>query len=74
MASKEEVQEALDLLYEKYGNTLQLLADSMDKIDSQAERIAELEEQTNVEPALDVDLTIPQSIIELEKTILGNEQ
>jgi len=74
MASKEQVQAALDSLYEKYGNTLKLLADSIDKVDAQAKRIAELEEQTNVEPAVDVDLSIPQTIKDLEKTVLGDEQ
>ena len=74
MASKEQVQAALDSLYEKYGNTLKLLADSIDKADAQAKRIAELEEQTNVEPAVDVDLSIPQTIKDLEKTVLGDEQ
>ena len=74
MASKEQVQAALDSLYEKYGNTLKLLADSIDKVDAQAKRIAELEEQTNVEPAVDVDLSIPQPIKDLEKTVLGDEQ
>ena len=74
MASKEQVQAALDSLYEKYGNTLKLLADSIDKVDAQAKRIAELEEQTNVEPAVDVDLSIPQTIKDVEKTVLGDEQ
>lgn len=81
MASKEEIQTALDVLYEKYGNTLKLLADSIDKSESlessmavQAKRITELEEESNVEPTIDVDLTIPQSIVELEHTVLGNEQ
>jgi hypothetical protein len=74
MASKEEIQTALDALYEKYGNTLKLLADSIDAADAQAKRITELEEQTNTEPTLDVDLSIPQSIVDLENTVLGNEQ
>lgn len=74
MASKEQIQKALDSLYERYGKTLKLLADSIDKIDSQEERIKELEQQATIEPSVDVDLTIPQSILDLEKSVLGDEQ
>ena len=74
MASKEQIQKSLDSLYERYGKTLKLLADSIDKIDSQEQRIKELEQQMTIEPSVDVDLTIPQSILDLEKSVLGNEE
>ena len=74
MATKEQIQAALNELFEKYGNTLRLLSDSVEKIDEQSERIRILEEQTNAEPSVDVNLSIPQEILDLEKTVLGNEQ
>ena len=74
MATKEQIQAALNELFEKYGKTLRLLSDSVEKIDEQSERIRILEEQTNAEPSVDVNLSIPQEILDLEKTVLGNEQ
>jgi len=34
MASKEQIQKALDELWTKYGNTLSMLSDALDKIDT----------------------------------------
>jgi hypothetical protein len=74
MANKEQVQSALNELYEKYEKTLRLLADSVEKNNTQETRIQQLEEQSSIEPSLDVNLAIPQSILDLEKTVLGDEQ
>lgn len=74
MANKEQVQSALNELYAKYEKTLRLLADSVEKNNTQETRIQQLEEQSSIEPSLDVNLAIPQSILDLEKTVLGDEQ
>ena len=43
MASKEQIQKALDELWTKYGNTLSMLSDALDKIDTQQSKINKLE-------------------------------
>jgi len=74
MASKEQVQAALDELWTKYGNTLNLLSDSLEKIESQEKRIKQLESELNVEPDFDLDLSTPQSIAQLEQTVLNRHE
>ena len=71
MASKEQVQAALDELWEKYGNTLNMLSDSLEKIESQEQRIQQLESELNIEPDLDLDLSTPEGIKQLEKSVLN---
>ena len=71
MASKEQVQAALDQLWEKYGNTLNMLSDSLEKIESQEQRIQQLKSELNIEPDLDLDLSTPEGIKQLEKSVLN---
>jgi len=71
MANKDQIQQALDQLWEKYGNTLSLLSDSVDKIESQEKRIEELESQLGAEPEIQLDLQVPEKILELEKRVLS---
>lgn len=74
MASKEEIQAALDELWTKYGNTLSMLSDSLDKIDAQQSKINKLESDLNVEPDIDLDLSTPAAIEQLEKTVLNRHE
>ena len=71
MASKEQIQEALDQLWEKYGNTLSKLSDSIDKIESQEKEIANLKADAEVEPEMDLNLKTPPAIEQLEQTVLN---
>lgn len=74
MANKDQVKQAFDDLWKKYGNTLTLLSDSLDKIEQQEKRIAQLESDLNVEPDFDIDLSIPESILQLEKSVLNRDE
>lgn len=74
MASKEQVQAAFDQLWVKYGNTLSLLSDSLDKMDAQEKRIKELEDALNVEPDFELNLSAPKEIEELEQLVLNRTQ
>lgn len=74
MASKEQVQAALDQLWEKYGNTLNMLSDALDKIDAQQSRINQLESELNVEPDIELDLSTPAAIEQLEKIVLNRHE
>lgn len=74
MASKEQVQATLDQLWEKYGNTLNMLSDTLDKIDAQQSRINQLESELDVEPDIDLDLSTPAAIEQLEKTVLNRHE
>ena len=71
MANKEQIQQALDELWQKYGNTLSLLSDSVDKIESQEKLIEELQSQLGAEPEIQLDLQVPEKILELEKRVLS---
>lgn len=71
MASKEQIQQALDQLFDKYGKTLSMLSDAVDDIEAKEKRIADLEELVKAGNDIDIDLTIPEKIIELEKAILN---
>jgi hypothetical protein len=73
MASKEQIQQALSSLHERYGNTLMMLSDAVDKIDDQASRISELESQLSVEPEFDIDLSVPAEISALEEKIKNRQ-
>ena len=74
MASKEQVQATLEQLWEKYGNTLNMLSDALDKIDAQQSRINQLESELNVEPDIELDLSTPAAIEQLEKTVLNRHE
>ena len=74
MASKEQIQNALNELWEKYGNTLSMLSDALDKIETQQSRINQLESELDVEPDIDLNLSTPAAIEQLEKTVLNRHE
>jgi len=74
MASKEQIQKALDELWTKYGNTLSMLSDALDKIDTQQSKINKLESDLDVEPDIELDLSTPAAIEQLEKTVLNRHE
>lgn len=73
MASKEDIQKALDELWGKYGNTLSLLSDAIDKLDEKNKRIAELEKAVVAGEDIDLDLSTPAAIAQLEQTVLNRQ-
>lgn len=73
MASKEQIQAALDELWTKYGNTLGMLSDALDKMDQQDAKIAELESQLSAEPEFDLDLSVPAEIAALEQKLQNRQ-
>jgi len=73
MASKEEIQKALDELWSKYGNTLSLLSDAIDKMDVKDQRIAELEQAVQAGEDIQLDLSTPAAIAQLEQTVLNRQ-
>lgn len=74
MASKEQIQKALDELWTKYGNTLSMLSDALDKIDAQQSKINKLESDLDVEPDIELNLSTPAAIEQLEKTVLNRHE
>lgn len=74
MASKEQIQKALDELWTKYGNTLSMLSDALDKIDTQQSKINKLESDLDVEPDIELNLSTPAAIEQLEKTVLNRHE
>lgn len=74
MASKEQIQKALDELWTRYGNTLSMLNDSIDKIDSKDTEIAKLKQQLADGKDIDIDISTPQEILDLEKSVLNRDQ
>lgn len=74
MASKEQIQKALDELWTRYGNTLSMLNDSIDKIDSKDKEIAKLKQQLADGKDIDIDISTPQEILDLEKSVLNRDQ
>lgn len=74
MASKAEIQKALDELWTRYGNTLSMLSDSIDKIDAKDKEIAKLKQQVADGKDIDVDISTPQQILDLEKSVLNRDQ
>ena len=73
MASKEQIQSALDSLWEKYGNTLSMLTDAIDQIDQKDARIKELQHTIKDSEDIDIDLTIPDTIKQLEEKVLSGK-
>lgn len=73
MASKEQIQKALDELWKRYGNTLSMLNDSIDKIDSKDTEIAKLKQQLADGKDIDIDISTPQEILDLEKSVLNRD-
>lgn len=74
MASKEQIQEALDLLYKKYGNTLSMLSDTLDEIEVHKQKIERLESDAKIEPDMDLNLSTPEAIKQLEQTVLNRHE
>lgn len=74
MASKEQIQNALDELYKKYGNTLTMLSDSLDTIDRHKAEIERLKADAEVEPEMDLNLSTPPAIAQLEQTVLNRHE
>ena len=74
MANKEQIQKALDELWTRYGNTLSMLTDAIDKIDEKDQRISELEKLVIDSENIDIDLSTPSNIADLEKSVLGKTQ
>jgi hypothetical protein len=71
MASKEQVQAALDQLWEKYGNTLNMLSDSIDKIEALEKENLVLKADAEAEPEMDLNLSTPPAIEQLEQSVLN---
>ena len=74
MASKEQIQEALDSLYKKYGNTLSMLSDTLDEIEVHKQKIERLESDAKIEPDMDLNLSTPEAIEQLEQTVLNRHE
>jgi len=73
MAGKKQIQKALDELWTRYGNTLSMLNDSIDKIDSKDKEIAKLKQQLADGKDIDIDISTPQEILDLEKSVLNRD-
>lgn len=73
MANKEQIQSALDQLWQKYGNALSMLSDAIDKIDEKDKRIFELEQLVKDSENIDINLTIPEDIAILEKSLFDKQ-
>ena len=71
MASKEQVQAALEQLWEKYGNTLNMLSDSIDKIEALEKENLVLKADAEAEPEMDLNLSTPPAIEQLEQSVLN---
>jgi hypothetical protein len=74
MASKEQVQTALNKLWERYGNTLTMLSDCIDKIEEKDLKIAELTRMVEAGEDIDIVLESPPELAELEKAVLNRTQ
>ena len=74
MANKEQIQKAFDELWTRYGNTLSLLSDAIDKLDAKDQRIAELEKIVEDSGDIDLDLSTPAAIAQLEQAVLNRTQ
>lgn len=73
MANKDEVKQVLDQVWTKYGNSLQLLLDTLDKLDEKPTEV-EVEKIVEVEADIDIDLSTPADIAELERQVLTRTQ
>lgn len=73
MANQTEVKQALDELWGRYGKSLELLLDTLDKLDEKPTEV-EVEKIVEVEADIDIDLSTPARIAELESQVLGRTQ
>lgn len=73
MANQAEVKKALDELWGRYGKSLELLLDTLDKLDEKPTEV-EVEKIVEVEADIDIDLSTPARIAELESQVLGRTQ
>lgn len=68
MATKRELQQALDNLWIRYGNTLNMLNDALDKLDKKPKEVIK-EVQVEVEKVVEVPVEkIVEKIVEVENT------
>jgi len=75
MANQKEIKEALDGLWGRYGNTLELLLNTLDKLDEKPKEVEKIVEKiVEVEADIDIDLSTPARIAELEAQVLGRTQ
>ena len=70
MANIHEIKSAYDDLQVRYANTLGMLLDALDKLDQKPTEV-EVEKIVEVEATIDVDLTTPANIAELEQKLQG---
>jgi hypothetical protein len=70
MANIHEIKSAYDDLQVRYANTLGMLLDALDKLDEKPTEV-EVEKIVEVEATIDVDLTTPANIAELEQKLQG---
>ncbi len=70
MANIQELKTAYDDLQVRYANTLGMLLDALDKLDEKPTEV-EVEKIVEVEATIDVDLTTPANIAELEQKLQG---
>lgn len=73
MANQAEVKQALDELWGRYGKSLELLLDTLDKLDEKPTEV-EVEKIVEVEADIDIDLSTPARIAELEQQVFGRTQ
>lgn len=74
MASKEQIQTALNDLWTRYGNTLSMLSDCIDKIQEKDLEIAGLKQMIEAGEDIDIVLESPAELVELEKAVLSRTQ
>jgi hypothetical protein len=70
MANIHEIKSAYDDLQVRYANTLGMLLDALDRLDEKPTEV-EVEKIVEVEATIDVDLTTPANIAELEQKLQG---
>lgn len=70
MANIQELKTAYDDLQVRYANTLGMLLDALDKLDEKPTEV-EVEKIVEVEATIDVDLSTPANIAELEQKLQG---
>jgi hypothetical protein len=70
MANIHEIKSAYDDLQVRYANTLGMLLDALDKLDEKPTEV-EVEKIVEVEATIDVDLSTPANIAELEQKLQG---
>ena len=70
MANIHEIKSAYDDLQVRYANTLGMLLDALDKLDEKPTEV-EVEKIVEVEATMDVDLSTPANIAELEQKLQG---